>query len=154
MVSEVLSFLDGVKKVPCGITIDTAQVLMESQGPTIFKENVARAVGQDRLSYVHISAPDRGAVHDSWIPWDVMLAEIEPVFRGPYLIEVFNAIPPFDSSMRMTRRRFWRPGEDPKGPESLNAYHIAKAALKGMKDQIERFRPDPSQRPATHVGDA
>ena len=44
MVSEVLDFLDGVKKAPCGITIDTAQVLMESQGPKIFKENVARAV--------------------------------------------------------------------------------------------------------------
>ena len=23
-----------------------------------------------------------------------MLGEIEPVYRGPYLIEVFNAIPP------------------------------------------------------------
>jgi len=147
MVSEVLNFLDGVKKAPCGITIDTAQVLMESQGPTVFRENVARAVNpdpqKDRLSYVHISAPDRGAVHDCWIPWEVMLGEIEPVFRGPYLIEVFNAIPPLDAGMRMTRRRFWRPGEDPEGPEWLNAYCIAEAALKELRRQLERFKPHP-----------
>lgn len=148
MVSEVLHFLDGVKKAPCGVTIDTAQVLMESQGPTVFKENVTQAAHQDRLSYVHISAPDRGAVHDSWIPWDVMLREIELVYRGPYLIEVFNAIPPFDSLMRMTRRRFWRDGEDPEGPEHLSAYHIAKAALKELTDQIELLRPKPSEQPS------
>lgn len=136
MVSEVLNFLDGVKKAPCGITIDTAQVLMESQGPRIFRDNVARAVRNNRLNYVHISAPDRGAVRDSWIPWDVMLREIEPVYRGPYLIEVFNAIPPFDSSMRMARRRFWRPGEDDPEPNRDSAYAVAEVALKTLRDQI------------------
>lgn len=150
MVSEVLNFLDGVKKAPCGITIDTAQVLMESQGPAIFRENLARAVKNKQLSYIHISAPDRGAVHDSWIPWEAMLGEIEPVYRGPYLIEVFNAIPPLDSGMRMTRRRFWRKYEDPEGPEWLNAYHIADAALKELRKQIERFRTDPLEGPPDH----
>ena len=96
---------------------------------------------KNRLYYVHISAPDRGAVHDSWIPWDIMLREIEPVFRGPYLIEVFNAIPPFDSSMRMARRRFWRPGEDREGPKRLTVpIDIAEAALKELQDQIARVR--------------
>ena len=112
---------------------------MESQGPKIFKENVERAVRDNRLHYVHISAPDRGSVHDSWIPWDIMLREIQRVYRGPYLIEVFNAIPPFDSSMRMARRRFWRPGEDRAGPESLNAYSIADAALKELKARQARI---------------
>jgi sugar phosphate isomerase/epimerase len=136
MVSEVLNFLEGVKKAPCGITIDTAQVVMESQGPSIFRKNVARAVQQNRLNYVHISAPDRGAVRDSWIPWDVMLREIEPVYHGPYLIEVFNAIPPFDSSMRMARRRFWRPDEDEREPNRDSAYDVASAALETLREQI------------------
>jgi len=140
MVSEVLKFLEKIKKAPCGVTIDTAQSLMESQGPTIFKKDVARAAELDQLSYIHISAPDRGAVHDSWIPWEVMLGEIEPVYHGPYLIEVFNAIPPLDSGMRMTRRRFWRPGEDKDGPEELSAYYIAEAALKEIKTQLCRFQ--------------
>jgi sugar phosphate isomerase/epimerase len=145
MVWDVLNFVEGIKKAPCGITIDTAQSLMESQGPSVFLEDIARAYNPDpqknRLNYIHISAPDRGAVHDSWIPWDFMLGAIKPVFNGPYLIEVFNAIPPLDSGMRMTRRRFWRPGEDPEGPEWLSAYHIAEAALKELREQLERVRP-------------
>lgn len=154
MVSEVLDFLDALKTTACGVTIDTAQVLMESQGPKVFKDNLSRAVEQDRLSYVHISAPDRGAVHDSWIPWDIMLGQIEPVYSGPYLIEVFNAIPPFDSSMRMTRRRFWIPGEDSEVQGSPSAYDIAQAGLEELERQIARFRPDPSKRPPAHPGSA
>jgi sugar phosphate isomerase/epimerase len=135
-VSEVLDFLDTVGTSQCGVTFDTAQIVMESQGPTTFRKNVARAVRQNRLSYVHISAPDRGAVGDSWIPWDVILREIEPVYRGPYLIEVFNAIPPFDSSMRMARRRFWRQGEDDPGRPGDSAYVVAKVALETLREQI------------------
>jgi sugar phosphate isomerase/epimerase len=138
MVSEALDFLEGLEHPQGGITVDTAQVLMESQGPSIFKNNVARAVQQDRLYYVHISAPDRGAVRDSWIPWDVVLNEIEPVYRGPYLIEVFNAIPPFDSSMRMARRRFWRPGEDDPVPNVDSAYDVAIAALEELREHIDQ----------------
>jgi sugar phosphate isomerase/epimerase len=135
MVSEVLDFFDGFD-LQGGVTIDTAQVVMESQGPSVFKDNVARAVQKDRLYYVHISAPDRGKVRDSWIPWDIMLNEIEPVYRGPYLIEVFNAVPPFVSSMRMARRRFWRPGEDDPTPNSDSAYDVARAALEELREHV------------------
>jgi sugar phosphate isomerase/epimerase len=135
MVSEVLDFLEGLEHAQGGVTIDTAQVVMESQGPSVFRENVARAVRQDRLYYVHLSAPDRGAVKDSWIPWDIVAHEIEPVYRGPYLIEVFNAIPPFDRSMRMARRRFWRPGEDEAVPGRDSAYDVARDALDELRTQ-------------------
>lgn len=141
MVSEALDFVERLCSVPCGITIDTAQVLMESQGPKIFAKNVARAADRGLLNYVHISPPDRGAVHDSWIPWELMLGKFEDVFQGPYLIEIFNAIPPFDALMRMSRRRFWWPdkeGKEPKGPPDLNAYHIADKALEELRRQIDR----------------
>jgi sugar phosphate isomerase/epimerase len=136
MVSEVLDFLEGLEHEQGGVTIDTAQVVMESQGPAVFSKNVARAVRQDRLYYVHLSAPDRGAVKDSWIPWHIIANEIEPVYRGPYLIEVFNAIPPFDRSMRMARRRFWRPGEDEAVPGADSAYDVARDALDELRTQI------------------
>jgi sugar phosphate isomerase/epimerase len=136
MVSEALDFLESADIPVCGVTIDTAQVVMESQGPAIFRKNVARAVQQSRLNYVHISAPDRGAVRDSWIPWEIMLDEIEPVYSGPYLVEVFNAIPPFESSMRMTRRRFWRPGEDAPEAGVDSAYEVARAALETLEEKI------------------
>ncbi|QTU99061.1 MULTISPECIES: TIM barrel protein [Rhizobium] len=136
MVSEALDFLESADIPACGVTIDTAQVVMESQGPAIFRKNVARAAQQSRLNYVHISAPDRGTVRDSWIPWEIMLDEIEPVYSGPYLVEVFNAIPPFESSMRMTRRRFWRPGEDAPEAGVDSAYDVARAALMTLQEKI------------------
>ncbi|GAA2705884.1 sugar phosphate isomerase/epimerase family protein [Actinoplanes palleronii] len=140
MVSEVLDFLDTVEdapgSLPGGVTVDTAQVLMESQGPEVFKRNVARATRQNRLFYVHISAPDRGAVRDSWIPWELMLGELAPVYHGPYLIEVFNAVPPFVSSMRMARRRFWRPGEDTPEPHRPSAYDVARDALATFREHL------------------
>ncbi|MEU8887921.1 TIM barrel protein [Streptomyces sp. NPDC048442] len=136
MVSEVLDFLEKLEHRQGGVTIDTAQVLMESQGPSVFRNNIARAVRQNRLHYVHISAPDRGAVKDSWIPWDVVRNQIEPVYHGPYLIEVFNAIPPFVSSMRMARRRFWRPGEDYPVRGADSAYDVARAALEELHTRI------------------
>lgn len=136
MVSEALDFLESADIPVCGVTIDTAQVVMESQGPAIFRKNVARAVQQNRLNYVHISAPDRGAVRDSWIPWEIMLDEIEPVYSGPYLVEVFNAIPPFESSMRMTRKRFWRPVEDAPEAGVASAYDVARAALTTLEEKI------------------
>lgn len=136
MVSEALDFLESADIPVCGVTIDTAQVVMESQGPAIFRKNVARAVQQSRLNYVHISAPDRGAVSDSWIPWEIMLDEIVPVYSGPYLVEVFNAIPPFESSMRMTRRRFWRPGEDAPEADVDSAYDVARTALRTLEEKI------------------
>ena len=144
MVSEVLDFLDGVESSQCGVLIDTAQILMESQGRAVFKNNVARATRQNRLYSVHISAPDRGAVRDSWIPWEIVVGEIEPVYRGPYLIEVFNAIPPLDSSMRMARRRFWRPGEDDPEPKRDSAYDVASAALDTLREQIAIVPHPPS----------
>ncbi|MFI5842621.1 sugar phosphate isomerase/epimerase family protein [Catenuloplanes sp. NPDC051500] len=136
MVSEALDFLDDGEIFGAGVTLDTAQVVMESQGPAVFRDNVARAARQNRLTYVHISAPDRGAVRDSWIPWELMLNELEPVYRGPYLVEVFNAIPPFDSSMRMARRRFWRPGEDAPEPGRASAYDVAGAGLEELRERI------------------
>ncbi len=139
MVSEVLDFCDTIdESSPCGVALDTAQCVLESQGPSVFKNNIARAVNKNRLYYIHISAPDRGRIHDSWIPWDFMLGEIEPVYDGPYLIEVFNAIPPFESSMRMTRRRFWRPNEDPSS-HYPSAYDIAESAIKELQEQLEKL---------------
>jgi sugar phosphate isomerase/epimerase len=138
-VSEVLEFLEGVESTQCGVLIDTAQVVMESKGPATFRQNVADAARQNRLYSVHISSPDRGAVHDSWIPWEAILGEIDPVYDGPYLIEVFNAIPPMETSMRMSRRRFWRPGEDDPDADRDSAYDVARVALEVVQEQLAQL---------------
>lgn len=137
--SDVLGFLRGVRTAQCGVAVDTAQVIMESEGPAVFRANIKVAAAQGRLHYVHISPPDRGKLDDSWIPWDIVLGEIEPIYDGPYLVEVFNAVAPFASSMRMSRRRFWRPGEDAPA-RSASAYDVARAGLGAVREAIEQVR--------------
>jgi sugar phosphate isomerase/epimerase len=87
------------------------------------------------LNYVHISAPDRGALADSWIPWEQFLQPIQQGYKGPFLVEVFNAIPVFLNSLRLTRRKFCIPGEDPdlKRPD---AYDVAREGIETVRRHI------------------
>ena len=135
MVADVMSFLKQVPDANLGLCVDSAHVLLGSDGPTAFRDGIAEAVAEKRLHYVHVSAPDRGAIDDSWIPWEPFLGPIVPHYAGPYLLEVFNAVPPFPSSLRQTRRRFWRPGEDApaRGP---SAYDVAEAALATLRGKL------------------
>ncbi|HYO83921.1 MAG TPA: sugar phosphate isomerase/epimerase family protein [Bryobacteraceae bacterium] len=136
MVGEVLRFLDKTDEASLGVCIDSAHVVLGSDGPGVFRNQVCEALTRERLPYVHISAPDRGAVHDSWIPWDTFLTPILQGFEGPYLIEVFNAIPAFLSSLRITRRKFWIPGEDVPHPEYPDAYTIAQEGLQAVRRRV------------------
>jgi sugar phosphate isomerase/epimerase len=141
MVGDVLGFLEGVRTPQTGLTIDSAHVVLGSSGPAEFQDNVQTAVAARRLHYVHISPPDRGALHDSWLPWDQFLPPILPVYEGPYLVEVFNAIPPFVNLMRLSRRKFWVPGEDVPNPKAQSAYDVARQGLAKLRQEIGRLRP-------------
>jgi D-psicose/D-tagatose/L-ribulose 3-epimerase len=89
-----------------------------------------------RLNYVHISAPDRGAVEDSWIPWQPFLTPILEGYNGPLLVEVFNAIPVFLNSLRLTRRKFQIPGEDRIDGSRPDAYAVAREAIHTVRQEI------------------
>lgn len=59
-----------------------------------------------------------------------------PGYDGPLLIEVFNAIPVFLNSLRLTRRKFLIPGEDNLDGGGLDAYTVADEAIKALRQQI------------------
>jgi D-psicose/D-tagatose/L-ribulose 3-epimerase len=136
MVGEVLSFIENVSNPHIGVCIDSAHVMLGGDGPAVFTAQVQQALAARRLHYVHISAPDRGAVHDSWIPWKLFLKPILEGYRGPYLVEVFNAIPVFLNSLRLTRRKFWIDGEDTPEPGRPDAYEIARQAIVVLRREI------------------
>lgn len=136
MVKDVTRFLDDVKSTQVGVCIDSAHVVLGSNGPAVLTDDVRRVLAAGRLHYVHISAPDRGAVHDSWIPWDAFLGSILNGYDGPLLVEVFNAIPVFLNSLRLTRRKFWIPGEDPADAGRPGAYDIAREAIAEVRRKI------------------
>jgi sugar phosphate isomerase/epimerase len=139
MVGEVLRFLDGVRSRQVGVCIDSAHVVLGSSGPDEFRRDVLEAAGAGRLNYAQVSAPDRGAVHDSWIPWREFLGAIVPGYDGPLLIEIFNAIPAFLGSLHLTRRKFWIPGEDEPHPGVPDAYEVAAASIDALRGELGKL---------------
>jgi sugar phosphate isomerase/epimerase len=139
LVRNVLDFLDGVPSRQVGVCIDSAHVVLGSDGPAAVTREVRRAAKAGRLHYVHISAPDRGALHDSWIPWQTFLGPVLASYDGPFLIETFNAIPVFCNPLRLTRRKFWIPDEDTPNPGCPDAYTVAREALAAVRREMSRL---------------
>ena len=113
--------------------------MLGSEGPEAFRRQVRRLAPEGSISSIHVSAPDRGRLVDSWIPWRTFLDPILPVYDGPFLVEVFNAIPLFLNSFRLTRRKFWIPGEDEPVPGVPDAYTVAAEAIGTVRDELSQF---------------
>jgi sugar phosphate isomerase/epimerase len=139
LVSDLLRFLEGVQNAQVGACPDSAQVVLGSDNLDVHTSGMKQLIEAGRLHYVHLSAPDRGALKDSWIPWRPFLEPVFERFEGPYLVEVFNAIPVFLSSLRITRRKFWIPGEDNRVPNIPDAYTVAREALEEVRRQFDAF---------------
>jgi len=140
MVRDVLDFLAGVRSSHIGVCVDSSHVVLGSSGPTAYRGDIQDAADQRRLHYVQVSPPDRGEVADSWIPWRTFLEPVLPVYDGPLLIEVFNAIPAFLDSLRLTRRKFWIPMEDEPVPGVPSAYEVAEDGIKKLRSELAALR--------------
>ncbi|MFI9426240.1 sugar phosphate isomerase/epimerase family protein [Streptomyces achromogenes] len=136
MVRDVLDFLTGVQGPHIGVCVDSSHVVLGSSGPEAYRRDIRDAAEQRRLHYVQVSPPDRGEVADSWIPWREFLEPILPEYDGPLLIEVFNAIPAFLDSLRLTRRKFWIPGEDEPVAGVPSAYEVAEDAIRKLSSEL------------------
>ncbi len=136
--SQLMDFLAGVESKQVGVVIDSAHETLDGDGPEIFKSQVAELAQQERLHYIQVSPPDRGAVHTSWIPWQGFLEPVLAVYQGPIAVEIFNAIPAFLSSLRLSRRKFWIPGED-EANSYPSAYQIAEAAIQATQKELKQI---------------
>jgi sugar phosphate isomerase/epimerase len=139
LIGDVLSFLAGVESRQVGVCVDIAHVVLGSSGPEVFQRQVREIAAAGRLNYVQVSAPDRGAVAGSWIPWSVFLPAVLPRYAGPLLIEIFNAIPAFLTSLHLTRRKFWIPGEDEPVAGVPDAYTVAGEAIEALEKQLGKY---------------
>jgi sugar phosphate isomerase/epimerase len=136
---DVLDFLEGVPSSNVGVCPDSAHVAMGDDGPAAFASDIERAADQGRLHYIHVSAPGRGAVRDSWIQWEQFLKPVLARYEGPLLIETFNAIPVFYEPLHLVRRKFWVPGEDEPDPGTPDAYTLARESLVEVRAQLDRL---------------
>ncbi len=135
--SQLIDFLKGVESKQVGVVIDSAHEILDGDGPEIFSEQVAYLAQEERLHYIQVSPPDRGALHTSWLPWQSFLKPVLEVYTGPIAVEIFNAIPPFINSLRLSRRKFWIPGEDEANCYP-SAYDIVDKAIQATKKEIEK----------------
>jgi len=135
LVREVMDFVEKVQSPYVGLCVDSAHVVLGSDGPEVFESEMESVSDDQPLHYVHISAPDRGAVHKSWIPWKAFLKHFKN-YQGPFLVEVFNAIPVFQSPLRLTRRKFWIDGEDDPDLGTLSAYEVARRAIAAVRHEF------------------
>jgi D-psicose/D-tagatose/L-ribulose 3-epimerase len=136
--SQVINFLKGVESKQVGVVIDSAHEILDGDGPEKFAEQVADLAKQNRLHYIQVSPPDRGALHTSWLPWQSFLKPVLEVYTGPIAVEIFNAIPPFINSLRLSRRKFWIPGEDQPHPFYPSAYDTADKAIQATNKEIKK----------------
>ncbi len=136
--SQLIAFLDGIESKQVGVVIDSAHETLDGDGPEIFKIQVAQLASQGRLHYIQVSSPDRGAIHTSWLPWQSFLEPILSVYEGPISIEIFNAIPAFLGSLRLSRRKFWILEED-SANSYPSAYEIAKEAIKKTQQELQKI---------------
>ncbi|MFF5336064.1 sugar phosphate isomerase/epimerase family protein [Streptomyces sp. NPDC013181] len=136
MVRDVLDFLGGVRSPHIGVCVDSSHVVLGSSGPEAYLRDIEDCARQQRLHYVQVSPPDRGEVADSWIPWREFLDPVLPVYEGPLLIEVFNTIPEFLNSLRLTRRKFWIPGEDEPVAGVPSAYDVARDGIDKLRTEL------------------
>ncbi len=136
--SQLIDFLEGVESKQVGVVIDSAHETLDGDGPEIFKNQVAELAKQTRLHYVQVSPPDRGAVDTSWIPWQPFLEPILQVYQGPIAVEIFNAIPAFVNSLRLSRRKFWIPGED-SANNYPSAYDVADRAIQATRRELKKI---------------
>jgi D-psicose/D-tagatose/L-ribulose 3-epimerase len=139
LVGDVADFLEGFPATNVGVCIDSSHVVLGSEGPEAFGRQVERAAAEKRINSIHLSAPDRGQLADSWVPWRAFLDPILPVYDGPFLVEVFNAVPAFLNSFRLTRRKFWVPGQDMPVRGVPDAYTVAAEAISTVRDELAQF---------------
>jgi sugar phosphate isomerase/epimerase len=141
---QLLAFLENVPSTSIGVVIDSAHEALDGAGPEVFAEQVQALRQASRLHYVQASAPDRGDLARSWMPWEGFLRPVLAAYEGPIAIEVFNAVPAFAAGLRLSRRKFWIPGRDaPNGWPS--AYDIARTALAKLRAECGNFEPARAQ---------
>lgn len=127
---ETISYLKKVNHPNLGVTVDISHEVLDGEGPEIFAKQIQWLAENQKLMHVHVSAPHRGLLAESWLPWESFFAPIKPYWNGkPIVIEIMNGIAPFaqpsGKGLRLTRNAF----NDP--------FEVARTSIKTTKAKWE-----------------
>lgn len=132
---QLQAFLERVPNRQLGVVIDSAHETLDGAGPERFASQVAELAAAGRLHYVQLSAPDRGRLDRSWLPFEPFLERILPFYKGPLAIEIFNALPAFQPLLRLSRRNYWISGVDDPS-DAPSAMEVAAASLAASRAAV------------------
>lgn len=133
--SQTIEFLRNVPSKEIGVVIDSAHETLDGDGPEVFAAQVKELADGGRLHYAQASAPDRGSLAASWLPWQSFFGPVLASYGGPVAIEIFNAIPLFAAGLRLSRRKYWIPGIDTEKPYP-SAYDVARSSLSRLREEF------------------
>lgn len=132
---QLLAFLEQVSHPQLGVVIDSAHELLDGAGPDRFAVQVQSLAAARRLHYVQLSAPDRGRLDQSWLPWQQFLERVLPHYDGPLAIEMFNALPAFQPLLRLSRPKYWIPEVDVPS-QAPSAMEVAASSLQASREAV------------------
>ncbi len=105
---DLVLFLDIINHPAIVGHVDTAHEILDGDGPDDFGYFVSVLAGRNQLGVVEISAPHRGRIEKSWIPWyDLISPLIAAGWKDPIAVEIFDsALPEFFKGVKLTRAPF------------------------------------------------
>ena len=85
----------GLAAAAVGVTLDISHEVLDGAGPQQLATQVEWLRENGKLYNVHVSAPHRGDVVNSWLPWQDFFMPLSSWWTGPLTIEIMNGIAPF-----------------------------------------------------------
>lgn len=110
---EAAEFVKNVGQSNFGVCLDSSHEVIDGAGPEVFSRLVKDLHDRGYFIYAQVSAPSRGDIKNSWIPWGAYLGLLQDIGLSSVTIEIMQAQPPFTGrnggGIRLSRVPF----EDP-----------------------------------------
>lgn len=130
-VRETIEYLKQVNHANIGLTLDISHEVLDGEGPKKLFKQLQWLKSHNKLFQVHVSAPHRGELRNSWLPWKDFFTLLKPFWNKQLVIEIMNSISPFaqpnGEALRMVR------------PPFKNPHDVAKKAIRTTIDKWENI---------------
>jgi D-psicose/D-tagatose/L-ribulose 3-epimerase len=93
--AEAVAFIKEVGRPNFGVCLDSSHELIDGAGPVIYSQLVKDLFERGYYIYAQVSAPSRGDIKNSWIPWHDYLGLLQDIKISSVTIEIMQAKPPF-----------------------------------------------------------
>jgi D-psicose/D-tagatose/L-ribulose 3-epimerase len=145
-INEAAAFIQRVNRRNFGLCMDSSHELIDGAGPENYEKFVKQLKSQGYFIYAQVSAPSRGDVEHSWIPWNAYLGLIKDIGLRSVTIEIMQATPPFTGRNGAGIRIARRPFQDRPGTLGDMPYTIVERAIAKTRSEWSKLETAQQQR--------